>query len=234
MSIKYFCLCLFLTVFLSLVPSYGNTNLLTNPGFESGTTGWTGRSCSISTVQSPVHSGSSAGRAYERTDTWQGIKQSLLGKMKDGETYQISGWVRLEDANDGTVTVSLEQTDDDGTRYINVSSASVTDSNWVQLEGEFSLYVTGTLKTLDIYFEGPAAGVSFFVDDVNVYNPEAGGTDTMSRNERNDAQLIEPDEGWFPAPLADVKSPLGLMQCLNVYLRPLFSSRGSIRASAFY
>jgi len=139
----------------------------------------------------------------------------------------------LENATDGTVTVSFEQTDDDGTRYINVSDANVTDSNWVQLEGEFTLSATGTLKTLDIYFEGPAAGISFFVDDVNVYSAEAEDTDTMSRNEQNNARLIEPDECRFPAPLAAVKRPPGLIHCLNIYLQPLFSNRGSIRASAF-
>lgn len=68
-------------IFLSLGTSYGDTNVLTNPGFESGTTGWAGRSCSISTVTSPVHSSSYSGRAYNRTAHWQGIKQSMLARL---------------------------------------------------------------------------------------------------------------------------------------------------------
>jgi hypothetical protein len=85
---------LFFILILSLGTSYGDTNVLTNPGFESGTTGWSGRSCSIETVTSPVHSGSLSGRAYNRNATWDGIQQDMLNKMVIGQTYQISGWIR--------------------------------------------------------------------------------------------------------------------------------------------
>jgi hypothetical protein len=58
-----------------------NTNILTNPGFESNSIGWTARNCSITTVSSPVYSGLLSGRAYSRTATWQGIQQDMLGKI---------------------------------------------------------------------------------------------------------------------------------------------------------
>jgi hypothetical protein len=169
---RYFGLCsLFAVVFL-LAPCYADTNIVTNGGFESGTDGWSDRGCSISAVTEPVHSGSGSAKAYGRSEEWQGIRQSVLGKMQDGETYQISGWVRLEDANSSTVIVSVEQADDGGTNYINVARAEATNSDWVQLSGEFTLNVDGDLETLDVYFEGPAAGVNFFVDDVTVYSSD--------------------------------------------------------------
>lgn len=58
-----------------------DTNLLTNPGFESNSIGCTARNCSITTVSSPVFSGLLSGRAYSRTATWQGIQQDMLGKI---------------------------------------------------------------------------------------------------------------------------------------------------------
>jgi endo-1,4-beta-xylanase len=164
MCVKYFCSGLLLTLLVLM----GDANLLENPGFEDGTTGWTGRGCEIEAVSTPVHSGSGSAKASGRTDAWQGIKQSLLGKVSNGKTYKISGWVRLDNSDSDTAIVSIEQADDNGTRYINVNSAAASNSEWVELSGEFTLDAAGTLKTLDIYFEGPAPEVNFFVDDVSV------------------------------------------------------------------
>jgi glucuronoarabinoxylan endo-1,4-beta-xylanase len=169
---KGLCRILFLSAFLSLASVYGDTNILVNPGFESGTDGWADRNCSIAAVSTPVHSGSGSAKVTGRTANWQGIKQSMFGKMVDGKTYQVSGWVRLENAPSATITLSFEQQDDSGTKYPNVAGVTATDSNWVQLSGKFKLDVNGTLSVLDVYFEGPAPGVNFFVDDVNVYGPE--------------------------------------------------------------
>jgi endo-1,4-beta-xylanase len=175
MGVKYLCSGLLLAMVVSLAPVYGGTNLLENPGFESGTKGWTDRACKIEAVTTPVHSGSGSVKVFGRTETWQGVKQSILGKVSSGKTYKISGWVRLEVADMDTVTLSIEQTDDAETKYININSNTVDNSEWVELSGEFTLNATGALKTLDVYFEGPAADVNFFVDDVNVYGDTAAG-----------------------------------------------------------
>jgi glucuronoarabinoxylan endo-1,4-beta-xylanase len=154
---------------------YGDTNIVVNPGFESGTDGWAGRSCQIEAVTTPVHSGSGSAKAYGRSDTWQGISQSILGKMVVGKTYRIQGWVRLENSPSDTVIVSIDLRDDSGNKYPNVARVTATDSNWALVSGDFTLEdVNGTLTGLDVYFEGPAPGVNFFVDDVNVYGSESG------------------------------------------------------------
>jgi glucuronoarabinoxylan endo-1,4-beta-xylanase len=162
--------------FLPLLPlasaQGGDVNVLVNPGFESGTDGWADRNCAISAVASPVHGGSESAKASERTANWQGIKQSLWGKLVEGKPYRISGWIRLDNAPSGPVALSVEQQDDGGTNYHNVASATATNDAWVQLSGEFTLNVTGALSVLDVYFEGPAQGVDFYVDDVSVYGPE--------------------------------------------------------------
>ena len=148
------CLCLLITVLV--VSCYGDDiNILTNPGFELGLTGWSGRNCTISAESSIVHTGSGSAKAYNRTATWQGIKQDILSDVISGETYQISGWVRLENAAAGTVIVSVEQTDGDGTHYHNINSATANNHGWVQLSGNFTYNPTGTASTLNVYFEGP-------------------------------------------------------------------------------
>jgi len=169
---KGICKSLFLLLFLSLTSAYGDTNILVNPGLENGTDGWAGRSCQIQAGSAPVHSGSGSVKATGRDSNWQGIKQSMFGKMTDGKTYRISGWVRLDNAPSAPVALSVEQQDGGGTKYHNVASAAATDSNWVLLSGNFTLEVNGTLSVLDVYFEGPPPGVNFYVDDANVYGPE--------------------------------------------------------------
>jgi hypothetical protein len=193
MVIKNFVSWLVLTVLMSLAPPFGDTNVLVNPGFESGTKGWADRNCKIEVVTTPVHGGSKSGKAFDRTEAWQGIKQSLLGKVSNGKTYKISAWVRLENSNSDTVTVSIEQTDDSGTKYININSASAAKDEWVNLTGEFTPNETGTLKTLDLYFEGPMADVNFFVDDVVVYGAAAGKTEPNTPKTEPNAPKDKPD-----------------------------------------
>ena len=190
--VKYLSSCLLLSLLVSFAPAFGDTNLLTNPGFENGAEGWSDRSCKIEVVTTPVHSGAKSVKVFGRTETWQGIKQSLLGKVTNGKTYKISAWVRLENSEAGTVTISIEQTDDSDTKYKNVVSGLANNAGWVELSGDFTLDVTGTLKTLDVYFEGPVPDVNFFVDDVVVLGPEATkaapADPNAAKTEPNDAK----------------------------------------------
>ena len=61
----------------------------------------------------------------------------------------------------------------------------------------------------------------------------AGGIAIMSKYKLDNVRLLPPTEGWFPALLADVQTPIGLIQFLNVHLRPPLSDRGSVSASAY-
>jgi glucuronoarabinoxylan endo-1,4-beta-xylanase len=149
-----------------------NTNILVNPGFENETEGWAGRGCPISAVSTPVHSGSGSIKATGRGATWQGVRQSVFDTMTNGKTYKISGWVRLDNAPSDQLLLSVEQQDDSGTHYHNVATVTAADSNWTLLSGQFTLDVNGALTVLDVYFDGAAPGVNFYVDDVNVYGPE--------------------------------------------------------------
>ena len=158
---------------LLVAMAYGDSNIVINPGFEDGKEGWFDRTCAIEIVTSPVYEGRYSGKAFQRLANWQGIKQSVFGRMVDGKTYQVSGWVRLDNAPSDEVAISFEQQDDSGTKYIGVARGIATDTAWTKLSGEFTLNVTGTLSVLDVYFEGPAPGVNFYVDDVVVYGPEA-------------------------------------------------------------
>jgi glucuronoarabinoxylan endo-1,4-beta-xylanase len=159
--------------FMSFVYAYGDSNIIDNPGFEKGREGWFSRTCAVKAVSSPVHSGNGSLKVFRRTQTWQGAKQSLFGKLVEGKPYKVSAWVKLDNAGSDFVAISVEKQDDSGINYINVAGGTATDTGWVQLSGEFTLNITGILTVLDIYFEGPKPGVTFYIDDVQVYGPEA-------------------------------------------------------------
>lgn len=148
-----------------------NINILTNPGFEDGTNAWTSRSCSITSVTSPVYSGARSARAYSRTATWHGIQQNVLNKMVAGQTYQFSGRVRVSSSS-ATVKMSVQKTVDGTTTYANVANGTANNTGWIQISGNYTLSVSGNLTALSVYFEGPASGVDIFIDDANVYGPD--------------------------------------------------------------
>src|ERR1051325_11263575 len=67
------------------------TNLITNPGFEQNTTGWFGFGpVSFTATTMLAHSGARSALIQNRTDTWNGVAQSLAGVLQPGVTYQIS------------------------------------------------------------------------------------------------------------------------------------------------
>ena len=173
MSYKSFYSSVIILYFMSFVYAYGDSNILDNPGFEKGREGWFSRTCAIKAVSSPVHSGNGSLNVFRRTQTWQGAKQSVFGRIVEGKTYKVSAWVKLDNASNDLVTISFEKQDDSGISYINVVNTTAPDTGWVHLSGEFTLNVTGVLTVLDIYFEGPKPGVNFYVDDVQVYGPDA-------------------------------------------------------------
>jgi hypothetical protein len=195
---KYLYMGVVLAAIMSKTAVYGDTNVLKNPGFEDGTNGWGGRSCKIEAVATPVHSGSKAAKAFERKETWQGIKQSLIGRMQNGKTYKISGWVRLENSNSDNIILSIEMEDDNPVKYTNLETLTCSNTEWTELSGEFTPSPSGTLKTLDVYFEGPAADVNFFVDDVNVTEVSAAAASP----EPNKPAKVEPN-----APKAEPNAP---------------------------
>jgi GH35 family endo-1,4-beta-xylanase len=147
-------------------------NLFTNPGFESGTTGWTGNSsATLASVTNQFHSGSRSAYLSNRTTNWNGIVQNVPGVLQNSNTYAVSAWVRIENANNQFVKITLQKTDASGLSYTPVASTTVAASNvWTQFSGNFTLNITGTLTNLTLYIEGPAGGVNFYADDFSLTN----------------------------------------------------------------
>jgi hypothetical protein len=142
---------------------------LLNPDFEDGTTdGWTVWEGSLTSSETTAHSGDFSGFVAERTEAWQGPVRDLIDVLRDGHTYQISSWVKLDNADSAYVKMTVQQADATGTHYTVISEATAYNDRWVQLSGSFTPDITGYLEGLNLYVEGPAAEVSFYVDDLEI------------------------------------------------------------------
>ncbi len=62
----------------------------------------------------------------------------------------------------------------------------------------------------------------------------AGGIAFMSKYPLNNIRLLKAQAGWFPALIADVVTPIGSLQILNVHLRPPLNDQASATVSAYY
>lgn len=167
-------------------------NLLQNPGFESGASGWFGFGDAVVSASGlQAHSGSQSGYAENRTASWQGPAYSLLGVSGAG-TYSASGWARIEGAATSQVRMTAKVTCDGVDDFIPIGGADATDGGWVFISGSFSV-PDCVLSDFVVYFEGPEAGVNIYVDDVSVSLEEGSASSNLIGNPDCESGT----SGWF-------------------------------------
>jgi glucuronoarabinoxylan endo-1,4-beta-xylanase len=145
-------------------------NLLNNPGFETGSTeGWNSFGpATIAAVNDQAQEGKYSAFVSKRAAAWQGIAQGMLSRMKVGKTYEVSAWVRLENKASDTVNLTFKRTDKGGDHYDWGATGTVTNTGWTKISGQYTVTANGDLTTLDLYAEGPAPEVNFYIDNVSV------------------------------------------------------------------
>lgn len=147
----------------------GNGNLVDNPGFEDGTTDWSGHGGhSIGTVSSPVYAGSSAGVAFDRNNTYDGLSQTLTGELIAGRTYVFSCQVQLDTGSEEANIVLKTSYHTNSPAYKSVAGGMVDNSEWSQIKGEFT-FSPDPLRTVTearFYIANVAVGINIFVDSV--------------------------------------------------------------------
>ena len=59
-------------------------------------------------------------------------------------------------------------TDSAGTHTSVIDQVTAYDNQWILLDGTVALDASGEITEISFYFNGPAAGVNFFIDDAEV------------------------------------------------------------------
>ncbi|HEU4581687.1 MAG TPA: endo-1,4-beta-xylanase [Polyangiaceae bacterium] len=146
-----------------------SSNVIDNSGFETGTDGWFGFGpVTASSTADRAHGGSRSALISGRTDTWNGLATSLVGRLTPGASYSVSAWAQVGTGS-SPVSLTFQNACDGGgaTNFTFVSGATVNDSTWTQLQGTL-VAPDCTLATGNLYIEGAPAGVDIYLDDVEV------------------------------------------------------------------
>lgn len=154
---------------VAITVEVGNGNLIDNPGFESGTANWSNHGGhSIGTVSSPVYAGSSAGVAFDRNNTYDGLSQTLTGELIAGRTYVVACRVRLGTGSEEANIVLKTSYNTNSPKYEPVAGGMADSTGWSQLKGEFT-FAPDPLRTVTearIYIANVAVGTNIYVDSV--------------------------------------------------------------------
>jgi chitodextrinase len=159
-KVPFFLLFVMLGVLLS-APAAWAANLVTNPGFESGLTGWTCSATSGGTaVTSPVHSGSQSLVATPAGQDTARCQQTV--RVLPSSAYSLSAWVRGN-------YVFLGAT---GTGGTDPQTWAAPGATWTQISTSFTTSASTTSVT--IYVNGWYGQGAYYADDIVLDGP--GGT----------------------------------------------------------
>ncbi|MEU6668258.1 glycoside hydrolase family 18 protein [Streptomyces sp. NPDC046727] len=145
---------------LSSAARAADADVATNGGFESGLTGWT---CTAgTTVDSPVHSGSSALRATPAGSDNAQCSQTVT--VRPDAQYTLSGYVRGSYVYLGA----------SGTGTTDVSTWTQSAPDWQKLSTTFRTGASTTKVT--IYTHGWYGTGAYHADDITLIGPGGSGT----------------------------------------------------------
>ena len=147
------------------------SNIVSNGTFESGTSGWYTYGGTASSTTTRAHSGSRSLLINNRTGNAPAVTD-LSQVATKGASYSASFWVSIGGAASANVNLTQKVTCDGQTSYSwFVNPVPVNDGQWVELKGTLNVPNCTNLTEVQIFAEGPAAGVDLYVDDVNVFLP---------------------------------------------------------------
>jgi hypothetical protein len=147
----------------------GRLNLLDDPGFEGGHLGWIAFGGSaIVDVAAEGRGGSRCISSINRTQTFEGPSRNIQPLVEAGGIYWLEAWVRVG-TGEQPVSLSLKTVCEGlAESYAPIVSVFAGADDWTQLAGRFTT-PTCPLVEFTFYVEGPASGISFYVDDVGLY-----------------------------------------------------------------
>jgi carbohydrate binding protein with CBM4/9 domain len=143
------------------------SNLIPNSSFEAGHSGWVGfGSSAILDVEEQPHSGSYCIGSTHRNAAWEGPARRIESVVTGGARYAVDAWARSSEGSH-VIGMSLKTVCEGEMEAYAPIAATAVGADWTPVGGEFTA-PTCVLSELRVYFEGPPAGVDFFVDDVSM------------------------------------------------------------------
>mmetsp|Transcript_15901 Transcript_15901/g.20248 ORF Transcript_15901/g.20248 Transcript_15901/m.20248 type:complete len:373 (-) Transcript_15901:105-1223(-) len=108
-----------------------------------------------------------------------------------------------------------------------------TEADIVLLQ-ETTIHWENFLKRKQIEENFPFCEFQHFEVPEGLQRPPAGGLAILSKYPIQESSVIQSPSSWFPAQRNKIQTHLGVIQILNVHLRPPISETASLSASAYY
>jgi hypothetical protein len=141
-------------------------NLLDNPSFEQGPSGWTCNGCTHVRELTVVAAGNESAFASARAGSWSGPTQTITGKLTNGKTYAVSARVRTTRPEGSTARVTFFVRTSTGTQYVSGPQGAVSATQFTAIAGNVPISWSGTLLEARVYVETSGDSASFYLDDV--------------------------------------------------------------------
>jgi hypothetical protein len=151
-----------------------DTNLINDPGFESGLSSWStfGNGMVLTWESVGPVAGARCLRSSGRADAWAGPSYPLVGEVTPGATYRVSAWLRTASAlSPIKITARHTCSADPLTQvYTQIVPGATAHNYWGYFEGQVIVPSAAgcTLETYFVYSEGAAAGEDIYVDEFRV------------------------------------------------------------------
>ncbi len=141
--------------------------------FETDNQGWYGRGTgvSVSVVSDTVHTGAQALQVTDRSDGWHGPAVNVGALLEVGNTYEITGCIRLAEGMTTTrANFALTYAIDGSASYPWLGGDSTTtDAEWSCMSGTFEYTTAVDDGAITLYAEAAITNTSFYIDDVIIY-----------------------------------------------------------------
>jgi hypothetical protein len=148
-------------------PPANAANLVTNPGFESSTTGWNAPVSSLSRVAG--RGGGSAAR-LSAPRAGVGVLNDTPNTVDDataGAAYTVAAWVRTSTAP-LTAELRIREVVQDGSVKTSAKSLTLSDTGWHSITLSHAVARSGSTLDLNVLVPTMRSGSSLDVDDVSV------------------------------------------------------------------
>jgi GH35 family endo-1,4-beta-xylanase len=139
------------------------TNLSGNPGFESGTVGWSAFGGALTSTSAFVHSGTAAGWSSGRSADWMGPAFSF---PNGAGTYSASLFALQNSGSDLPFVLSVKLTCNGADSFPTVATANGPSGAWVELAGTFPVASGCSVADIYLHQSGGSAFPDIYVDDL--------------------------------------------------------------------
>ncbi|MFN3580070.1 MAG: carbohydrate binding domain-containing protein [Pseudomonas sp.] len=144
----------------------------------------------------------SCGRDYRlhvtgRRASYAGAIQTIQAGLQAGVEYRVSALMGLTGINQReAMRVSLELTDNAGTRYVSLPTLSVTSQELSRYDQTFRLDSDGAIQSARLLVSGPAANVDFLLDEVKLVRTAEVAPPTPSPTLLYEESFERTANGW--------------------------------------